>query len=154
MVTINDYFLELLTGFTPSQSRMDDAKKSAEDVREHLKQYGDYPTCVPATLLSGSYKRHTAINDIHDVDILVFPDIMENDCTPEDALNHLRKALSDFPDSMTSTRSQTRSVRITLEKRNMDLDIVPALNHEPDNMVPLRIPDRSASCWIDLYLLV
>jgi len=79
---------------------------------------------------------------------------MENDCTPEDALNHLRKALSDFPDSMTSTRSQTRSVRITLEKRNMDLDIVPALNHEPDNMVPLRIPDRSASCWIDLYLLV
>lgn len=149
MATINSYFTEMLKDITPDQSRTDDAKKAADDVRDHLKQYDDYPTCDPPTLLSGSYKRHTAINDIHDVDILVFPDTTESECSAEEALKRLRKALSNFPDSKTSLRSQTRSIRITLEKRDMDLDIVPALDHESTNLVPLRIPDRDASSWID-----
>jgi hypothetical protein len=149
MSTINSYFTEMLKSITPDQSRTDAAKKAAEDVRAHLKQYDDYPTCDPATLLSGSYKRHTAIIDIHDVDILVFPDIEEWESTPEEALSNLRRALADFPDSKTSIRSQTRSVRITLDKQSMDLDIVPALNHEPSNTVALRIPDKDAETWID-----
>ncbi|HAL29486.1 MAG TPA: hypothetical protein DCP20_02075 [Coriobacteriia bacterium] len=148
MTTVDQYFERLLSEQAPGE-RADAARDAAPGVRDHLKKHEELPTLDPATLLIGSYKRKTANNPLKDVDILVFVDIDEDDYTPAEILKLLRDALKDYPDSEASLRTQKRSVRITLPDHDIDLDLIPALNHTSDNLKPLRIPDRDADVWID-----
>ena len=108
---------------------------------------------APRRRLIGSYKRNTAVQDLKDVDILVFIDGEEADYTPTEILDLLRRALNDYPSSESSTRKQTRSVRIRLTDVDVDLDLVPAFGYTSDNSQPLRIPDSDADCWVSTHPL-
>ena len=153
MTTIKQHFDKLIEDTLPGESA-EAARKAAPDVREHLRKHEDLPTQEnPTTRLIGSYQRSTAVQELKDVDILVFIDAEEGDYTPKEMLDLLRKALNDYPASESSTRKQNRSVRIHLTDVDVDLDIVPALNHTDDNSRPLRIPDGDAGRWIDTHPL-
>jgi hypothetical protein len=153
MTTVVQQFERLLAEQAPGD-RADAARDAAPGVRDHLKKNEELPTQDnPATRLIGSYKRGTANNHLKDVDILVFVDVDENDYTPAEILKLLRDALNDYPSSESSTRTQKRSVRITLPDHDIDLDLIPALNYTSDNSKPLRIPDRDADEWIDTHPL-
>lgn len=153
MTTIDRHFTKLIESTLPGDSARA-AQEAAPEVREHLRKHVDLPTLEsPTTLLIGSYKRSTAVQDLKDVDILVFIDAEERDYAPSEVLDLLRKTLDDFPSSESSTRKQKRSVRIRLTDRDVDLDLVPALGYSSDNSQPLRVPDAEAACWIDSHPL-
>ncbi len=152
MAKVDQQFQRLLDDQRPGD-RADAARDAAPGVRDHLKKHPELPTLYPHTRLIGSYKRNTANRNMKDVDILVFVDVEENDYTPSAALKLLRDTLNDYPDSESSTRTQKRSVRITLTDHDIDLDLIPALNYTSDNSRPLRIPDRDADAWIDTHPL-
>lgn len=152
MAKVDQQFQRLLDEQRPGD-RADAARDAAPGVRDHLKKHRELPTLEPHTRLIGSYKRATANSNMKDVDILVFVDVEEDAYTPSEVLKLLRDALNDYPASESSTRTQKRSVRITLPEHDIDLDLIPALKYTSDNSQPLRIPDRDADAWIDTHPL-
>ncbi len=146
MPNMRHHFSALLTRINPPEARAQTAAARTNELREYLAS-NDFPTTPPDTRLSGSYARHTAIELIQDVDVLVFVPETELDRTPNAVLLELHGVLRDFPGGAIDTRGQRRSVRITLESDDLRLDIVPSVL-DGDLGEPLRIPDRHQEQWI------
>ena len=73
MHTLGTHFKELLKNIEPPQDRLDAAAEIPGDVRDFLKESQGFPTLPPHSALVGSYRRHTSIGDIKDVDIKGLP---------------------------------------------------------------------------------
>ncbi len=146
MPNTRHHFAALLSRVNPPEDRAQTAADRVNELREFLAEH-EYATTSPHTRLSGSYGRHTAIELIQDVDVLVFIPEDQLDRTPHAALLELNKVLQDFPGGAIDTRGQRRSVRITLEADDIHLDVVPAVM-TGDLEDPLEVPDRPRAKWI------
>src|SRR5882762_8175469 len=146
MPNMRHYFNALQKKIEPPDERVQVASSRVGDVRDWLTQH-EFKTESPHTRLSGSYGRSTAIEQIPDVDVLVFVPLEELDRTPNAVLLELHKVLKDYPAAEINTQGQRRSVRLELPSDDLSLDIVPAvaargLDH------PLEVPDRPQQEWI------
>ncbi len=143
---IRYYFSALLSKIEPSSERKKIAKEYPAKVRDFLKK-NEFETAAPHTRLSGSYRRSTAILDIHDVDVLLF--VPESRCedTPNALLIAAKKALDAYPSSQVEVSSQRRSVRLKFEDPDFFLDIVPAVASDGLDEA-LLVPDRPSKEWI------
>ena len=68
-------FKALLSSIEPGDDNVANAKAAHEKVREQLRTDSEFKEAHKETFLSGSYARHTAINDINDVDVICVVDI-------------------------------------------------------------------------------
>ena len=146
MPNMRHHFSALLTRINPPDDRVETAASRVNELRDYLTEH-DFPTTSPDTRLSGSYSRHTAIERIQDVDVLVFVPRSQLDRTPNAVLIELHGVLKDFPGGAIDTRGQRRSVRITLEADDLHLDVVPSVL-DGDLSRPIRVPDRHQETWI------
>lgn len=146
MPNMRHHFSALLARINPPDDRVQTAATRVNDLRTFLAEH-DLPTASPHTRLSGSYARHTAIEQIPDVDILTFLPADQLDRTPNAVLLEMHGVLKGFPGGALDTRGQRRSVRLTLEADDLCLDIVPAVL-DGDLDQPLRVPDRPKCEWI------
>ncbi len=68
MLAHSEYFNEFLSNIEPPEHRTAVAKEIPDDVRRYLKVNETFETAEPHSRLTGSYKRHTAVRNIKDVD--------------------------------------------------------------------------------------
>ena len=140
---LQSYFQGLLQNIEPSQKAVQHAQEAHNELRTLLEKDEDIKDANPDTFLSGSYARHTAINDINDVDIILLIDIDVSNTLPDIVLAWLHQILQKHYDK---TRAQGRSVKVTTDS-DFDLDIVPATAVSSRDG-PLWIPDREAHEWV------
>ena len=115
------HFQGLLSRIEPDQADVTKAKKSHEALRETLRKDGEIGKAHLDTYLSGSYARHTAINDIKDVDVICVLDIDKDVTAPIVVLRWLEAALGNY---CSDVRLQGRSTGITTTD-GFCLDVVP-----------------------------
>jgi hypothetical protein len=139
-------FSRFLSSIQPGDSDIADAKAAHEKVRDRLRTDQESKDAHKETFLSGSYARHTAINDINDVDVICVLDIDRTITEPETVLVWIQGILNKY---YTEVRAQGRSVGAKAAK-GVWLDIVPSsLVGVPDG--PLWIPDRDAKQWVQTH---
>lgn len=136
-------FGKYLSSLEPDEDAVADAKAAHEKVRERLKIDKETKEAHKDSFLSGSYARHTAINNINDVDVICTLDIDHTITEPEVLLTWLKGVLSKY---YTETRLQGRSIGAKAAK-GVWLDIVPSELVSADDG-PLWIPDRDAREWV------
>ena len=139
-------FGKYLSSIEPGDTEVSAAKAAHEKVRERLKDDSESKDAHKDTFLSGSYARHTAINDINDVDVICILDIDHAVTTPEVLLVWVQSILARY---YKETRLQGRSVGAEASK-GVWLDIVPATPVSADDG-PLWIPDRDAKQWVTTH---
>ena len=136
-------FQTLLSSLQPGDNDVADAKAAHEKVRDQLRTDKEFKEAHKDTFLSGSYARHTAINDINDVDVICLVDIDKSGTEPELVLAWTQSILDKY---YTKTKRQGRSVGAQAAK-GVWLDIVPGTPMNGDDG-PLWIPDRNAKEWV------
>lgn len=158
MGTLPEYFNELLSSIEPDEERSRHAQDIPTQTREFLKGCEQVETVTPHTRLVGSYARQTAIDDIKDVDIILFVSDDYRQDAVEVVLKAVFSALHGLPKFLDDTgevtvrRRQRRSVNITFDKADFSLDVVPAI--APRGITqPLEIPDREWSKWVKTHPL-
>lgn len=139
-------FKALLSSIQPGETDVADAKAAHEKVRERLRSDDEFKDAHKDTFLSGSYARHTAINDINDVDVICIVDIDHTITQPEVVLAWTESILGKYYEE---TKRQGRSVGAQAAK-GVWLDIVPATLMNGDDG-PLWIPDRKAQAWVPTH---
>ena len=139
-------FKAFVSSLEPSDSHVAAAKAAHEKVREELRTDSESKEAHKDTFLSGSYARHTAINDINDVDVICVLDLDMSITDPEVVLAWLESVLRRY---YKQTKRQGRSVGVQAAK-GVWLDIVPATPIATDDG-PLWIPDREARQWVQTH---
>jgi hypothetical protein len=157
-LTLSVYFEELLSNIEPPEHRLAAAKELPGEVRRYLKDSEDFETVDPHSRLTGSYKRHTAVHNIKDVDFLIFVHYEGERPEPAGVLKALRRVLDDLPDALGyGGRAQTlggqrRSVHIEFDNEDFHLDAVPALIPDGTDEL-LLVPDREWGEWVKSHPL-
>lgn len=150
MVT-QQQFKDFLAKIEPSQTTRDNCAKAQSNLRDKLSsdEIWGKKYCLD-TLLSGSYKRHTAIRpriidgsiQRPDVDIIVITNYSKSD-KPKDVLNELNSAIKRI--GYSNTKKQNRSVHISLSTVEMDVVPLIAPYGYDSNWF---IGDRESDSWI------
>jgi hypothetical protein len=148
IVASQSQFEAFLKDIEPSASTKSNAKVAHEALRAYLKGHEEFKEVLVKVLLSGSYRRNTAVRprkkgevtDRPDVDVLVVMDYGLGKA-PGEVLDHLYAVLKpEYPE----IRKQTRSVGI--KSGLADMDVVPII--APYSMEgTLYIPDRKLEQW-------
>lgn len=153
MGTLNTLFETFLSNVEPDARAVSHAIEAHTHVRECLEGDSALSKSVIGSFLYGSYKRHTAVGDIKDVDIVILTDLdtNDNDNEPSNVLRRFRTALSECYENP-KTAYQRRSVRVDdplpdEEDVELTLDIIPAVIQTTKDG-PVLVPDREASLWI------
>lgn len=145
-------FEALLALIEPNDERMALAARLPELVREAVTQSSNLRTTVPHTLLVGSYRRHTAVGEIKDVDIAVIVAKDYADSAPKLVLDDLAAALEGARRRKRlrniERHDQRRSVRCELPDDNFLIDLVPVIAVTSDPRGDLWIPDRDQRRWV------
>jgi len=139
-------FKTFLSSIEPGEHEVSAAKAAHEEVREQLRTDPDSKEAHKDTFLSGSYARHTAINDINDVDVICVLDIDQRTTQAEVVLAWMEGVLGTH---YNKPKRQGRSIGVTAEN-GVWLDIVPATPISADDG-PLWIPDREARAWVQTH---
>jgi len=139
-------FKDFVSSLEPGDDHVAAAKAAHEQVREQLRTDKESKEAHKDTFLSGSYARHTATNDINDVDVICVLDLDHSITEPEVVLAWLQSVLGRY---YKETKRQGRSVGAQATK-GVWLDIVPATPLGADDG-PLRIPDRTARQWVETH---
>ncbi len=139
-------FKVILSSIQPDDDDVADAKAAHETVRERLRTDDEFEEAHKDTFLSGSYARHTAINNINDVDVICIVDIDQSITEAEVVLAWTQSILGKY---YKKTTRQGRSVGAQADK-GVWLDIVPATPMTTDDG-PLWIPDREAKQWVQTH---
>jgi len=145
-VELSGDFARYVGSCEPDDNAVTTAKKAHEKVRDELKTDEDTKDAHEETFLTGSYRRHTAIHNIEDVDVVCILDldIHADGSEPEVVLTWLQGALDKY---YSETRPQGRSIGVSA--KGLWLDIVPATTVYKDG--PLWIPDRDAKQWVQSH---
>lgn len=136
-------FKALVSSIEPTDQHVANAKAAHETVRQQLRTDSEFKEAHKETFLSGSYARHTAINDINDVDVICIIDVDRLITAPDVVLAWTQSILAKY---YMETKRQGRSVGVQAAK-GVWLDIVPATPIAEDDG-PLWIPDREAKVWV------
>ena len=152
------YFDELRSNIEPLEHRQAVAADIPGDVRAYLEENDEFETLNPHSRLTGSYRRHTAIHNIKDVDFLVFLRYEGKRPEPTEVLKSLRRTLDGLPSALgyggraQTLRGQRRSVRVEFDNEDFHLDVVPALIPDGTDEV-LWVPDRVWGEWVKSHPL-
>lgn len=142
----------LLALIEPNDERMALAALLPELAREAVTQSSRLRTTAPHTLLVGSYRRHTAVGEIKDVDIAVIVAKEYADAAPKVVLDDLAAALDGARRRKRlrsiERRDQRRSIRCELPGDNFLIDLVPVIAVTGDPRGDLWIPDRHQRRWV------
>lgn len=157
MSKLNSLFDQFLSNIEPNKDAVAYAQEAHKPVRDFLEHDEDFGKYVESTFLYGSYRRHTAVGDIKDVDIVVIINVDPDDevNTPHKVLRRLKTALARYYDDPENPAYQRRSIRVNdplpdNPDVSMTLDIIPAV--APNGVdQPLRVPDREAKVWIQSH---
>lgn len=154
MTKLNTLFEKFLSNIEPDKKAVEYAHSAHEPVRDFLEDDDSFGQFFEESFLYGSYKRHTAVGDIKDVDIVVITnfDPESEEHTPRKVLRKLKDALARYYDDPENPEYQRRSIRINQplpdnEEVEMTLDIIPAVASNGDAN-PLLVPDRDVEEWI------
>ena len=139
-------FKSLLSSIQPGDQNVTNAKAAHEKVREELRADSESKEAHKDTFLSGSYARHTAINDINDVDVICIFDLDHSITKPDVVLVWTQSILARY---YKETKLQGRSVGAQGAK-GVWLDLVPATPVAGDDG-PLWIPDRQVRQWVQTH---
>lgn len=147
-MTPNARFTEFLADIEPSPTTKCNASSAHTKLRAILREDPDFAPIHKNTLLSGSYKRDTAIRprikngetNRPDVDIIVLTN-HSLFSSPIDAVDDVFDVLTRY---YTPTNRQSRSVSVSTGLA--DMDVVPII--EPDNDGTYYIPDRNQQQWL------
>lgn len=154
MAKLNTLFESFLSNIEPSEDAVKYAQDAHKPVRDYLKDDKEFKQYFVKSFLYGSYKRHTAVGDIKDVDIVVLTnfDIASEENTPAKVLRKLKAALARYYNDPENPEYQRRSIRINdplpdNPEVEMTLDIIPAVATDGEDQ-PLWVPDRELKEWI------
>lgn len=152
MAKLNSLFDEFLSNIEPDKKAKSYAQDAHKPVRECLEKDEKFKDYFEGSFLYGSYRRHTAVGDIKDVDIVVLTNFDPEQDTPQSVLRKLKAALGRCYDDPENPQYQRRSIRIDDPLPDepdvtMTLDIIPAVAVDGDDN-PLRVPDREAKEWV------
>ena len=157
MTKLNSLFDRFLSNIEPDEDAVAYAQEAHKPVRDFLENDEKFGEFVENTFLYGSYRRHTAVGDIKDVDIVVLTnfDPESEEHTPQKVLRKLKAALARHYDDPENPEYQRRSIRINdpLPERSdvsMTLDIIPAVAPNGDD-APLLVPDREVKAWVQSH---
>lgn len=139
-------FKVVLSSIQPGDQDVTNAKAAHEKVRELLRTDGESKEAHKDTFLSGSYARHTAINEINDVDVICIFDLDHSITKPNVVLAWTQSILARY---YNETKLQGRSIGAQAAK-DVWLDIVPATPVAGDDG-PLWIPDREVRQWVQTH---
>lgn len=121
------------------------ARRQRDALRGHLE--GDF--AVAEFLISGSFKRRTAIRPLNDIDLfVVFDPDAEEELRAAPPMTILKKVLDVLDDAYPTKekpKAQSRSVNVEFAGTGLSFDVVPAF---PDGVNGYVIPDREAGAWI------
>jgi len=121
------------------------ARRQRDALREHLE--ADF--AVAEFLISGSFKRRTAIKPLNDVDLFVVFDVDAEselrEAPPSTILGKVLAVLDDAYPTKEKPKAQSRSVNVEFTGTGLSFDVVPAF---PDGADGYVIPDRDAGAWI------
>lgn len=154
MAKLNDLFDAFLSNINPDEEAINYAVDAHLPIRECLEKTDEFKEYVEGSFLYGSYRRHTAVGDIKDVDIVLLTnfDIEDDKNTPRKVLRKLKDALARCYDDPENPQYQRRSIRIDdplpdNDEVEMTLDIIPAVVITDEDS-PLKVPDRDVEKWI------
>lgn len=154
MAKLEAQFREFLHNIEPTSEVVGYAQEAHEPVRKCLEEEDDFKQYVISSFLYGSYKRHTAVGNIKDVDIVILTnfDPSSEEHTPHKVLRKLKAALARCYEDPENPEYQRRSIRINdplpmHPEVEMTLDIIPAVAEGGDDE-PLLVPDREQRKWI------
>lgn len=154
MTICQNLFNIFLTNINPIDESVKYAIQAHSRVRECLEKGDDFKEYVIGSFLYGSYKRHTAVGDIKDVDIVVLTNFDPNDLNdaPEQVLRKLKQALGRCYQDAGNPKYQRRSIRVDdplpeNSSTNLTLDVIPAVVVTNEDE-PLKIPDKEIKKWI------
>lgn len=156
MATLDVIFNEFLGKIEPDDKAVKYAIKAHEPIREYLESDESFKENVIDTFLYGSYKRHTAVGEIKDVDIVVLTnfDVNNKENTPNNVLKKLKASLTKFYKDPENPEYQRRSIRINdplpEEDTEMTLDIIPAVPVDKNDGI-LWVPDREVKSWVQSH---
>lgn len=148
MLTLTQYFSNLLKKISPPKDRISNAETIPAEIRAFIKEHDDLKTTDPYSRLVGSYARKTYVGDIKDVDMLVFIDTEYEEDSPNSVLRLLKKILEDYETQLSVEVSpQRRSIHMFFINYDFHLDIVPTLM--PNGIEnEVLIPDKSKEKWL------
>lgn len=153
MAKLESKFDQFLSEIDPSKKAVNYAVKAHEPLREKLSEDEKFSDRFVDSFLYGSYKRHTAVGEIKDVDIVIITNYSETD-KPNDVLKDLKSALARCYDDPENPEYQRRSIRINDplpgDDTEMTLDVIPAIL-VTDKDSPLKVPDREVGRWVDTH---
>src|SRR3989338_8622710 len=108
---LEDHFRKFASNIEPEKTHRDEAISGHTTLRKRLEEDKEIGAIHKETFLSGSYKRHTAVKPIKDVDIFV---VLANDKgSARKTLEWLEKCLNRLG-YKAKTEPQRRSVRVDL----------------------------------------
>ena len=154
MTKLNSYFDKFLENIEPSPDAKEIAQKAHQLLREEVERSNKFGDCITDTYLYGSYRRHTAIGTIKDVDIVLLTNLdhtlQEN--SPQSVLRRLKEGLKEFFGDPKDTAYQRRSIRVDNPMRSISnceltLDVIPAVLFV-EGRDEILIPDRELRKWI------
>ncbi len=151
--TVAERFDTYLSAIEPPAARMELAQALPALLRKYLEASTKLRLAEPGTLLVGSYRRHTAIQQIKDVDLAVFVDPAYANQPVEVVMNDLYAAIDAFSRKEVRRRSinrtrQRRSIRVDFADDALQMDAVPVIAVKGDPYGDLWIPDRDWKKWL------
>jgi hypothetical protein len=154
MALLTEQFDTFISNINPDEQSIAYAIEAHSRVRECLEKEDDFKEFVEGSFLYGSYKRHTAVGNIKDVDVVILTnfDTKSEDNTPAKVLRRLKAALARCYDDPEKVEYQRRSIRVNdplpdNPDASLTLDIIPAVIQTTVDE-PLLIPDKSQKEWI------
>lgn len=158
MATVESYFEKFVSNLNPDDRAIGNASIAHNGLRDHLSESELYGECYSDSFLYGSYKRHTAIHDIDDVDVCVLVNIdpTSEDGNPKKVLRKLKKAITEYYSDVEwyddeNTAYNRRSILVKDALPNdpnskLSLDVIPAV--QDPNSEYLLVPDKEIWEWV------
>lgn len=147
MSFVHHAFRVFLQNISLPDTQIAAAQRSHNALRTYLANDDYFADLTLDTFLNGSYARHTTVQPIKDVDIVLVVKKEWLEADPIRAMEALRRKLSYRYDDW-RTRRHRRAVRVTLSDICLDVLLATA----PDGLErPLRIPDRALRSWIKTH---
>lgn len=145
VLTVPQAFADLLSAIEPIPAQRGKASEQQQRAREQL----ETRLWLIATYLSGSYRRHTLITPVTDIDLLVVLDAIKHGITLDaagafKALDLVLAALDDADPTTEKTR-ENRCIVMQFAGTGIGFDIVPVVQFEEHEF---RIPDEHLGRWL------
>jgi hypothetical protein len=153
--TLDDILKELIPDENELQEKIILHKEARRVIEEQLKA---------RTILSGSYKRHTGIKPINDIDIVTWLPKSFLNCSslndvnnfnPQSALDRIKQEILKSKEIFDhyQIRVKNHSLRVTYKSDSFSLDIIPSFSHEEpagdkDFERQFLIPEKNTNKWI------